>query len=244
MPWIYLSPHFDDVALSCGGLVWQQTQAGEGAQVWTICAGKQPAGPLSPFAATLHARWDTSGLATEQRRAEDLASCQVMGARPRHFTIPDAIYRRDQASGAFPYISNETLFGPLHPSEQALVARLAAQMARRLPQRAEIVCPLTLGNHVDHQLTRAAAEHLGRRLWYYADVPYVAQHGEELLELPKAGWEAVTFPLSAQAVAAWQAAIAAHASQISSFWPSLEKMRAAMAAYAAENGGLRLWRKP
>lgn len=242
MQWIYLSPHFDDVALSCGGLVWQQAEAGERTQVWTICAGRQPAGPLSPFAAGLHARWATGLVATEQRRAEDLASCQEMRTTPRHFTIPDAIYRRDRATGQFPYNSDETLFGPLHPCEAPLVERLARRMARWLPQRAELVCPLTLGNHADHQLTRAAAERLGRRLWYYADVPYVMEHGDQLIELQQAGWQAAVFPLSAPAMAAWQAAIAAHQSQISSFWPSLEAMRACMAAYALQNGGVRLWR--
>jgi len=243
MRWIYLSPHFDDVALSCGGLLWQQAEAGDHTQIWTICAGRQPRGPLSPFAEKLHARWATGPVATEQRRAEDLASCQEMRTTPRHFTIPDAIYRRDRASRSFPYDSNEALFGPLHPSEEALVERLARRMARLLPRHAELVCPLTLGSHVDHQLTRAAAERLGRRLWYYADVPYVARHGEELIAMPQAGWQPSAFPISAQALAAWQAAIAAHQSQVGSFWPSLEEMRAAMAAYAEANGGVRLWRK-
>jgi LmbE family N-acetylglucosaminyl deacetylase len=28
MRWIYLSPHFDDAVLSCGGLIFDQAQAG------------------------------------------------------------------------------------------------------------------------------------------------------------------------------------------------------------------------
>ena len=68
MEWIYLSPHFDDVALSCGGLLWEQAQAGEGASVWTICAGEVPAGQLSPFAQSLHERWEKGQGAAVQRR--------------------------------------------------------------------------------------------------------------------------------------------------------------------------------
>ena len=29
MRWIYLSPHFDDAVLSCGGLIWEQTHSGD-----------------------------------------------------------------------------------------------------------------------------------------------------------------------------------------------------------------------
>ncbi|MGH2521295.1 MAG: PIG-L deacetylase family protein, partial [Anaerolineales bacterium] len=52
---LYLSPHFDDAALSCGGTIHQQTRQGERAVVVTVCAGDSPPGPLSAFAQTLHA---------------------------------------------------------------------------------------------------------------------------------------------------------------------------------------------
>ncbi|MBN2499463.1 MAG: PIG-L family deacetylase, partial [Anaerolineales bacterium] len=55
---IYLSPHLDDVALSCGGLVWEQAQAGMAVEVWSVCAGDPPPGELSEYARSLHARWD------------------------------------------------------------------------------------------------------------------------------------------------------------------------------------------
>ena len=48
--WIYLSPHFDDAVLSCGWLIWQQAQAGQRVEIWTVCAGEIPPGPLTPFA--------------------------------------------------------------------------------------------------------------------------------------------------------------------------------------------------
>jgi hypothetical protein len=59
MEWIYLSPHFDDVAFSCGGLVWEQTELGDEVSIWTICAGEPPPGPVSKYAQSLHDRWKT-----------------------------------------------------------------------------------------------------------------------------------------------------------------------------------------
>jgi len=53
MNWIYISPHLDDVAFSSGGLVWEQSNAGEQVGIWTIFAGDPPVGPLSDFAEKL-----------------------------------------------------------------------------------------------------------------------------------------------------------------------------------------------
>src|SRR5689334_12434287 len=77
---VYLSPHLDDAALSCGGMIHQQTQAGERVVVVTLCAGGPPAGALSDFAQSLHTRWQTPVEAVAVRRAEDLAALKVLGA--------------------------------------------------------------------------------------------------------------------------------------------------------------------
>ena len=242
MEWIYLSPHFDDVALSCGGLVWQQTQAGERASIWTICGGDPPGRPFSPFAESLHARWETGEAAVEQRRQEDALSCARLGASYRHFSIPDCIYRRSPTDGSFLYDSEESLTGPLHPDEAVLVESLRGELAQSLPDGAKVVSPLALGGHVDHRLVRAAAEGMGRPLWFFADYPYVLRCEPELASLPGAGLEPVRFPLSAAGLESWQGAVAAHASQISSFWPGLPAMRDAIAEYALRRGGVELWR--
>ena len=91
MNWIYLSPHFDDVALSVGGLLWEQSQAGERVSIWTICGGDPPPGDFSPFAEALQARWETGAQSMIIRRAEDIESCHLLGAESVHLSIPDCI---------------------------------------------------------------------------------------------------------------------------------------------------------
>ena len=242
MDWIYLSPHFDDVALSCGGLAWEQAQAGQLVAVWTLCAGRPPEGPLSAFAQSLHARWESGEAAAALRQVEDIASCRQMGAGWRHFEVPDCIYRRGPG-GEFLYDSEEALWGGLHPGEAALVEQLASALAAGLPGTAQVVCPLGLGSHADHLLARAAAEQTGRPLWYYADYPYVLQQAGRLEQMRSEGWKAQTLSVSAAGLAAWQAAIAAHASQISTFWPDLAAMQAAIAGYCSQKGGIKLWKR-
>jgi hypothetical protein len=68
-------------------------------------------------------------------------------------------------------------------------------LRRLLPPDWQLVCPLTLGNHVDHQLVRQAAERIGRPLCYYADLPYGLKN-ERLPENLVARLVSVTFPIS------------------------------------------------
>lgn len=240
--WIYLSPHFDDAALSCGGLVWEQAAAGEVASIWTICGGEPPQGELSPFAKTLHTRWKAGQNAPSERKVEDIHSCQRLGASFRHFTLPDCIYRRNPSTGEFMYASEAALNGSLHPGDGQVARELQEEFRRLLPAEATIVCPLALGNHVDHQLTRLAAERLKLDYLYYADFPYVLRANAWVEQLLGEGWESQIYPVSAEGLAAWQDSINAHSSQISTFWPNVVEMRREVSQYLLENGGIRLWR--
>lgn len=245
LEWIYLSPHFDDVVLSCGGLLWEQAQRGERVQIWTICAGSIPAGPLSPFADSLHARWQTGTETIEIRRAEDQAACQILGAEALYFDLPDCIYRRTPSgAGEHLYASEDALFGELHPAETARVHELAAQIRAQLPPGAILVSPLALGGHVDHQLVRQAAEVSGIR-WHYSDYPYVLEETAErrLASLSAAMWQKHVFPVSSAGLQAWQSAVEIYASQLSTFWHNRTEMRAAIQDYAKRQGGVVLWER-
>lgn len=243
MQWIYLSPHFDDVALSCGGLLWEQVQAGDSVRIWTVCAGVAPAGELSSFAKELHTRWDTDQDATTQRRLEDIRSCHLLGATYHYLAIPDCIYRRHPQTGEFLYASEASLNGSLHPADILFITTLKKELERPIQTDAAFVFPVALGNHVDHQLTRLAAEGLERIVWYYADYPYVLRWKEKLEQMEQEGWLSQVFPISQMGLAAWQDSIAAHASQISTFWKDEHEMHKAVIDYHKENQGIRLWRK-
>jgi LmbE family N-acetylglucosaminyl deacetylase len=266
MDWIYLSPHLDDAAFSCGGLIWEQAQASAAAQsgvaaqasvaaragiaagekvaIWTICAGDPP-GRLSSLAETLHARWgipsNSGGEAIARRREEDLRACRLLGATPRHFPIPDCIYRSQE--GVWLYDSEEDIFGALHPAEAVLVQDLSTTLAQMVPPGANLVSPLTVGGHADHRLVRQAAELLDRDLWYYADYPYVVRGASSPRE-PNPNLVSVPFSISEEGLQAWEQGIAAYASQVGSFWEDTAAMRAGLHAYLEhQGGGIRLWRR-
>lgn len=243
MHWIFLSPHLDDAILSCGGLIYELTAAGEEVQVWTVCAGDPPAGPLSPLANTLHNRWQTGPDAPRVRREEDRRACEILGVQPVHFDVPECIYRTRPDTGLPLIGSNEELFQPLPESEYPLAARIANLLSGRLDQDARLVSPLAIGGHIDHHLVRRAAESLGRPLSYYGDFPYLADYFKDPSHGIDPAWHAVERPISKKGLAAWQKAAAAYRSQISTFWSSLKAMRAALREYHRQGGG-RLWRPP
>lgn len=241
--WIYLSPHLDDAAYSCGGLLWTQTQAGEEVGVWTLFAGDPPAGRLSPFAEHMHALWEIRDRSFGDRRAEDHRVCAMLGAKYRHFSFRDCIYRRGGPRARFLYPTDKHIFGKLSRADSGLAEELVDEVTRALPPGAQLVCPLGLGNHVDHLLTRLVAERLGRPLLYYEDFPYALQEPGKNDKVLASAWESEIFPLSPAALNTWQAAVAAYVSQLSVCWETESEMREALSRHLDRVGGVRLWRR-
>ncbi|MBE0411141.1 MAG: PIG-L family deacetylase [Anaerolineales bacterium] len=240
MEWVYLSPHLDDVAFSCGGLVWEQSRSGKKVGVWTICAGDPPNGPLPPLAERLHARWGIDRQAVSQRRSEDENSCRLMGAAWKHFTIPDCIYRRSTITGVPYYPEEDDIFGRLHHEEVNLVEKLTGLLALELPKDTNLVIPLGIGDHVDHSLVRLAAENLDRPLLYYADYPYVLKSRESDVEKYE-GMEVLLSGLTDQSLQVWEDAVTAYGSQISTFWQDEHSAKQSIREYHHKYNGVRLW---
>jgi LmbE family N-acetylglucosaminyl deacetylase len=244
--WLVLSPHLDDAALSVGGALAGWADAGESPAVVTVCAG-QPAGPLTDFARFQHARWGDPADLVAARRAEDQQALALLGARPVWLDVPDCIYRGDR------YATEAGLFGPIAPDEGPLVEAIAGTVAAlwSATARATVVAPLGIGNHVDHQLTRAAADRLAARgvpLLWYEDFPYVVRPGGETQRRALTdGWRPVLTPIG-PTVERKVAAIAAYASQVPVLFGTAADMAAAVRAYAGATGGdgpaERLWRPP
>lgn len=239
--WIYISPHFDDAVLSCGGLIWEQTKKGIPVEIWTINTGDPPAGPVSDLITRVHTKWNTGtpGETVALRRTEDQIAARQVGATVQHLGMLDAIYRRTQA-GLFKY--TDDVFGPIHPEETGIIEETARRISLQLAETDILVCPLGLGGHVDHAIVRAAIESLERPILYYSDIPYLFKHPEELSAatsamLPK------HFFVSDPGLAAWQTGIEAYQSQLLSLFEDLQEMQTQIQDYHTSNNGLIIWEK-
>jgi LmbE family N-acetylglucosaminyl deacetylase len=243
MNWIFLSPHLDDIAFSCGGLVWEMVNQGASVEIWTICAGEPAESDLSPLAIKLHESWGLGLDAVRIRREEDLEACSNLGAEPRHFQYLDCIYRKS-ISGGFIYKNGSDIFGGLDQEEGDLITDLSRLLLDELPEEPNLVAPLGIGNHVDHQLTRKAANRLDLPLQFYADYPYAREReGQEILNFMASSgeWQSENYPISPEGLENWFLAANTYRSQISTFWEGEDVLRSEIEAFSERMGGVKLW---
>ena len=239
--YIYLSPHLDDVVLSCGAIINDQIRRHEIVKIWTIFAGDSPQQEFSQFAQEIHKRWNTGPQAAESRRTEDTLACERLQAISQHFHYPDCIYRTLPES-SHPLIEKEAdLFQSLPISEQPLIDKIVHHLRLALPAEYNLVIPLGIGNHIDHQIVRKVGETLNRSRFYYADFPYSIKDSSQIIEMIPPNSSTYHFPLNNQSLAIWQYAVEAYASQISTFWSSLSEMYQAIETYAQSPLGNCLW---
>ncbi len=248
--YLYLSPHLDDVVLSCGGLIRKQALAGERALVVTLFAGIPSYERLSPFARFLHLLWGRHPDPVGHRRQEDRAALSRLGADPLHLDFLEAIYRGPQK---FLYRSNRALFGTIHPQDEGLYLELASAIEEVAKRQGKplLYAPLAVGHHVDHQIARRAADSLRQRgclVTYYEDFPYVEREEALLLALGAREEWSPTLEGIADTIEEKIEAIALYASQIFHLFRRKEMMERRVRAYAAslasERGACEKYWKP
>jgi LmbE family N-acetylglucosaminyl deacetylase len=244
---VYIAPHMDDAALSCGGAIATYRAHNIPVLVVTLLTA-HPSGPYNAVAQEFHGQWrleteDVVGI----RRREDAEAMAILAADYVWAERLDAIYRCPEA-----YVSRETLFAPPIPDDPLIpdMAQILIELRERLPD-ATFYLPLGVGDHVDHLIAFDAARmHGGEKLAFYEDVHYVLQPGaiERRLEAIGEQMSAATIEISA-GLERKIAAISKYASQMDALFGGEDEMVRQMTAYAArlrpEGGayGERIWRR-
>jgi LmbE family N-acetylglucosaminyl deacetylase len=264
MKHVYLSPHLDDVVLSCGGAIHRQTTAGDSVLAITVFCGESSGDELSPFALQLHDDWGNVPQIMALRRAEDTAALALLGAEAQHLNELDAVYRAD-SEGRWLYTDLETLFGFVHAADplasdgaQELADRFAERLAGLiiLADQLTIYAPLGVGRHVDHQIVHMAARRLlslgYHRLAFYEDYPYAERPGATEAALAAAAvtnWRDKALPLDPADLSAKVSALGYYRSQLPILFGGAEMMPNRVWSHAATRSpslclAERLWWPP
>jgi LmbE family N-acetylglucosaminyl deacetylase len=163
---IVLSPHLDDAALSCGGLL-AATRDKVSRLVITVTSGT-PA----------RSRGRKGFVSPTERRLEDRGAMRELGCDFVHLGFADAVYRTSPVSGELIYRdSRERLAAP--PIDDAGHVEELYLVLRRLSQdlgNVLVLSPLGIGQHVDHVICARVALRLfgaSPNLLFYEDFPYV-----------------------------------------------------------------------
>lgn len=241
---LFVSPHLDDIALSCGGLARRLTASGQSVVIATVCTADRPAGqPLSAAAQHVHWEWqlgDDHPYAI--RRQEDEAACKVLGAEPVHLGLLDAIYRHD-AAGA-PLYHLDTFMGGqvtehdwLHFFPQV---KVALQPLIRSAQR--VYAPLSIGGHVDHVLLRQAIEETAEatQVMYYEDYPYAGKTDWQDSGVTM-GLAPALLPLTEDEIQTRILAVSQYPSQLFALFEQAATMPEKIRQYVGQAGGERYW---
>jgi LmbE family N-acetylglucosaminyl deacetylase len=186
--WLFLSPHLDDAVLSCGALMaeFAPRRPITVATVFTA-AGPPPHTHAARSFMRQCAAADAAAL-FEDRRAEDLDVVREIGADPVHLDETDALYRRrsvpepverlgrlvPELVHRYPTFRFDIAKGRVSRGDRVLVRQLRTRVSKLMSRTAAelVFCPVGVGRHVDHLITRAVGDVAGRRTVYYSDFPY------------------------------------------------------------------------
>ena len=165
---LFLSPHLDDAAFSCAGVLQLYQSAG-----WDIChCTVFTASVPDPKGFALRCQTDKNIAADVDymalRRQEDNCFAQIMGVKDiRHWDFAEAPHRG--------YESPAALFAGIRDGDEVWkpIAERLQDLAREFDTQC-VFAPQGLGNHVDHlQLILAARDTFAEdSLCWYRDTPY------------------------------------------------------------------------
>ena len=255
---LFLSPHYDDAVLSCGGLIHKLVAEGKPVVVRTIMGGAPSPEqvPDTPITRDLHARWAAGENPVEARIREDEAAVTSLGAKAEHLVYwMDCVYRLSR-KGEPLYTTEESLWGKIHPDDVAGQLLPTLVLAPTDVVRGLYV-PMGVGDHVDHLIVRNWGLELRKHhpwvaLKFYEEYPYIQTAGEvekarEFFAklIPPLKLEPELVLLQEADVAAKVKAVGFYASQISTFWADEAAMDAGIRASLTRTGGgqpaERLW---
>ncbi|MBN1678819.1 MAG: PIG-L family deacetylase [Anaerolineae bacterium] len=239
---LFLSPHADDVVLSCGGWLAQLVQHGESVTVLTVMAADMPPDvPPHPFVEEHIVRWQLGADPAPGRRTEDQRALDHLGSAVQWGPFPDALYRTD-GQGTLLYPDLGALFGVISPHDPVL--QHVHTVTNRLKTAQTVYAPLGAGAHVDHQLVRDMVlewfhTHNEVAVFFYEEYPYSAE-GAHVIETALAAcgvpMTPIVRPMSQTTLDTKIAAIACYESQISTFWADVKVMEEAVRQYAVRVG--------
>jgi LmbE family N-acetylglucosaminyl deacetylase len=181
---VMVSSHLDDAVLSCGALLAHLARRCPVTVVTVFTAAAPP-----PWSLPARRQLRAVGVADaevlfEQRRAEDAAVLAEVGAAAVHLGLRDALFRRvgEAAAGppgpgrrwAYPTFRFDAARGRVASADAGLPAEVGVRIGEVIRgSGAQVVfAPLGVGRHVDHLITRRAAQGLAPRTVYYSDFPY------------------------------------------------------------------------
>jgi len=166
---VYVSPHLDDVALSCSGRISLQRSNGDLVLVTTVFAGAPGDGGAAAQAIA------PEFTDMEARKVEDAQAMHILDVEYLWLDFKESIFRRTQHTWLGP-----RFLSPVVGVEEELCLELVQTLADLVQHTGceYLYLPLGVGHHPDHRVLFEAGRRLvakgmsGCTLTYYEDIPH------------------------------------------------------------------------
>ena len=193
VPLVVLSPHLDDAVLSCGALMIHAAPRTEVTVVTLFTEAGPPPHTLSGRRFLRQAGARDARELYRERREEDREVLEKLGVRCVHAGLTEALFRLREGrlrhalgrllpelGHLYPVYRWQITSGRIAPGDAPALRETREVIAGLAgPDPAVVLAPLGVGAHVDHVLTRTAADQSGVPAVYYSDFPHNQRHSAD-----------------------------------------------------------------
>lgn len=182
----FISPHLDDAILSCGQLISHLCKLSKITiiTVFTNIHFDKPT--LSARQFIKQCGYDSPKKLQNDRTYEDKKTLSSIGCQIIHLGYNDALWRKKPTSKLLDAIGRvipEVLHiyptyrwhlrkGKISDYDQSLINDLSNQLKVIIPNNSLIFCPIAIGNHIDHKITKIACQKMFNQIIFWTDFPY------------------------------------------------------------------------
>ena len=236
---IFLSPHLDDVILSCGGFIYKLVhEKHEKVEIWTFASGIPEVTPKTRIVSELLNDWKFSSAkeAVESRIDEDFNAASVLGVKSVFLNFLDCIYRRNNKN-EYPY---DNVFVEPEMFDYEMMDQYRNELMKNLTDTDIVYAPFSIGGHVDHRIVHTVSKQLNRKIKYFLDVPYSIWHPDEIDMVTKE-YNEYTESLSDSDFIKWEEAIKEYKSQIETLFDDVSNIQSELKKFC--KSGFRVFEK-
>jgi LmbE family N-acetylglucosaminyl deacetylase len=172
---LILSPHMDDAVLSCFDHMRKWKNQATVTVVTVFNTYKQQVDSAASKQYLELSGYNNIAKFQKKRIAEDNAALKHLSIASKRLNMTDAAFRTIKGISLYPSYS-EIFSNTLHQQDSSL-SQLTT-LLKKLPTYDRIIVPYGVGNHVDHLITKKAAQRVYGRapIMYYAEYPYLMHH--------------------------------------------------------------------
>lgn len=246
---IFVSPHLDDVVLSCAEIIVKEVSCGNSALILNVFTKEYNDDSISENAKNFHDLCGYSNKPITNRKIEDQRALKTLGVESLYLDEYEALYRKN-INNEFHYYQPQSHFNSELSNELSYINRLTARIESILNylEFDYIYIPLGIGNHIDHLIIRYVFEKIvaNKKIIYYEDIPYKLEYGNLMPSSYTFELESEIIEVDSELFRKKIEALKYYTSQIPILWENKEDMMEQLSrAYIFVNSVayIRVWRK-